>query len=142
VSDASAALGAAWGQATSAWWALMAGSWTAVDAVVRAILETSYEEADITRVNEVEFDVPAGVDATKLKCEDLIRIAPGPPQQPFKGGNGTITPVPSAAGAAATRATLVLKPVGAVTGDYVALLVNKAVTPHQEVGRVVVFVLG
>jgi hypothetical protein len=37
---------------------------------------------------------------------------------------------------------LVLKPVGAVTGDYVALLMNKAVTPHQEVGRVVVFVLG
>jgi hypothetical protein len=137
MSDPSAALLSAWGQATSAWWQLMAGSWAAADAVLRAIIEASYDEADITRVNEVEFDVPAGVAVTKLKCGDLTRIGPAPVPQPIKGG--TIKKAAAAAGAT-PRATLVVKPVGAVTGDYVAPILDTSVDPPREVGRVVVFV--
>jgi hypothetical protein len=142
MSDTGGELGAAWGQATSAWWALMAGSWTAVGAVVRAIIEASYDEADITRVNEVEFDVTGGVDVPDLACGGLTRIGPGPVPTTIQAARGTILAVQQAVGAGGPpRAKLRVDPAGAVTGDYVATIRDTSTLPHRDVGRVVVFVL-
>ena len=145
MSDASAALTAAWGQATSAWWSLMAGSWTAVDAVVRAILEASYQEADIIRVNEVEFDQPGSVpDVAHLGCGELVQIGAGQVPPKIDGAKGTIEAVkgPTGAALAPPKAKLKVKPAGAATGDYVAPILDTRTNPPTVVERVVVFVLG
>jgi hypothetical protein len=143
VSDPAAALLASWGQATSAWWSLMAGSWTAADALVRAILESSYEEASISRVNTVQFDLPAGVDMGHLDCGQLTRVGPGPPPKTISGAQGTVEVVSAAAASAAgtPRVTLTVKPAGAATGDYVAPIRDTSTNPPTVVGRVVVFVI-
>ena len=144
MSDPAPELLAAWGEATRAWWALMAGSWTAADAVVRALLEASYQEASISRVNEVDFDHPAATAVGQLTCTSLTRIGPGPNPttiQPAKGAIGVARQGPAGAAPGTARATLTVSPAGAAAGDYVATIRDTGTTPHRDIGRVVVFVL-